>query len=287
MHLNTVAKYIRRSPYQALAATLIMSLTFFAITVFGILTIFSIRFIAYFESRPQLTVFFEDAATAKDIKELEDSLAATGKTSSIVYVSKEDALKIYREQNKGDPILLDLVTSDILPASIEVQALAAQDLAELAEIVKKNDKVEEVVFQKDIVDTLVAWTNGLRKLGLFIIAVLVTVSILVVITIIGIKITIRREEIETMKLLGASNWFIRVPFLLEGAFYGFIGSVIGATAAIGLFYYFSPSLESFLRGVAIFPIAPTMMLELLGIEVIIACFLGAFASYLAVLRYLK
>lgn len=287
MHLSTVAKYIRRSPYQAISAALIMSLTFFAITIFSILTILSIRFIAYFESRPQLTVFFQDSATREEIKTLEDSLVATGKTSSVTYVSKEDALKIYREQNKSDPILLDLVTSDILPASIEVQALKAEDLSSLADVVKSNKKVEEVVFQKDIVDTLVSWTNGARRLGLVVIGILVTVSILMIITIIGIKITIRRDEIETMKLLGASNWFIRAPFLLEGMIYGFIGSVIGGGVAIGLFYYFSPTIETFLRGVAIFPIAPIMMGELLLIEIIIACLLGAFASYMAVLRYLK
>ena len=287
MHLSTVAKYIRRSPYQAISAGLIMSLTFFAITVFAILTILSIRFISYFESRPQLTVFFKDSATRADIDLLQKKLESTGKTSSINYVSKEEALKIYKEQNKSDPILLDLVTSDILPSSIEVQALQAQDLSSLAIIVKDSDKVEEVVFQKDIIDTLVSWTNALRRVGLAVIAILVTVSILMIVTIIGIKITLRRDEIEIMKLIGATNWFIRAPFLMEGAFYGLVGSLLGGVIAIGIFYSLVPSLESFLQGVAIFPLSPLILLELLLIEIIIACTLGAFASYLAVLRYLK
>ena len=285
--ISTVSKYVRRSPYQALSAALIMSLTFFAITVFSILTILSIRFISYFETRPQLTVFFKDSATRDEIRGLDKKLSDTGKTSSIKYVSKEEALAIYREQNKSDPILLDLVTADILPASIEVQATQAEFLAELAGVVRGSPLVEEVIFQKDIVDTLISWTDAARRLGIAIIAILVTVSVLVIITIIGIKITVRREEIETMRLLGATNWFIRAPFLLEGAFYGLLGSLAGGGLAIGLFYYFSPSFESFLRGVAIFPISPLMMLELLAIETIIACLLGVFASYLAVLRYLK
>lgn len=285
--ISTVRKYIRRSPYQAIAAILIMSLTFFAITIFAVLTILSIRFIAYFESRPQLTVFFKDDASRQEIAGLEEKLKATGKTSNVSYVSKEEALEIYREQNKNDPILLDLVTADILPASIEVQALQAEDLSELADIVKGAELVEEVVFQKDIVDTLVSWTNAFRQVGLAVITILIVVSLLVIVTIIGIKITVRREEIETMRLLGATNWFIRAPFLLEGAFYGFVGSVIGGGLAIGLFYYFTPTLESFLRGVAIFPLSPFIILELFAIEVIIACVLGVFASYMAVLRYLK
>lgn len=285
--ISTVSKYIKRSPYQAFSAALIMSLTFFTITVFSILTILSIRFISYFETRPQLTVFFKDSASRSEITKLEKQLSDTGRTSSIKYLSKDEALAIYREQNKSDPILLDLVTADILPSSIEVQATQAEYLAELASIVRNSPLVEEVVFQKDIVDTLISWTNAARRAGFAVIAILVTVSVMVIITIIGIKITVRREEIETMRLLGATNWFIRAPFLLEGAFYGLIGSLIGGSLAIGLFYYFSPSFESFLRGVAIFPISPLMMLELLAIEIIIACLLGMFASYMAVLRYLK
>lgn len=285
--ISTVSKYIKRSPYQALSAGLIMSLTFFTISVFAILTIISIRFISYFESRPQLTVFFKDTTTREDISKLEKKLVATGKTSSVKYVSKDEALKIYREQNKSDPILLDLVTADILPASIEVQAVEAQDLSSLAGIVKVSPEVEEIVFQKDIVDTLVSWTNAIRRIGLAVIAILVTVSVLVIVTIIGIKITVRRDEIETMRLLGATNWFIRAPFLLEGAFYGLVGAVLGGGIAIGIYYYLSPSFEAFLRGVAILPLPPFMIIELLLIEIVIACGLGALASYLAVLRYLK
>ncbi|HVT01318.1 MAG TPA: permease-like cell division protein FtsX [Patescibacteria group bacterium] len=287
MHFDTVAKYIRRSPYQSLSAALIMSLTFFTITIFGILTIFSIRFIAYFESRPQLTVFFKDTATKADIDSMQKSLENTGKTSSVTYVSKEQALKIYKQQNKSDPLLLDLVTSDILPASIEIQALQAEDLSSLASVVQKSPLVEEVVFQKDIVDTLISWTNAARRVGIAIIAILTTVSVLVIITIIGIRITVRREEIEIMKLIGASNWFIRAPFLMEGAFYGLVGSLVGGLSAIGIFYYFQPAIEVFLKGIAIFPLNPLILLELLLIEIIIACSLGAFASYMAVLRYLK
>lgn len=285
--VSTVAKYIRRSPYQALSAAAIMSLTFFTISVFAILTIISIRFISYFESRPQLTVFFKDEATMNEISSLQKKLEDTGKTSSINFVSKEEALKIYKEQNKSDPILLDLVTAEILPSSIEVQAQQAQDLSSLATVVKGSAIVEDVVFQKDIVDTLVSWTAAARRVGLVVIAILITVSTLIIVTIIGIKITVRREEIETMRLLGASNWFIRAPFLLEGAFYGLVGSLVGGITAIGIFYSFEPALESFLRGVAIFPLSPLIMAELLIVEVMIACLVGIFASYLAVLRYLK
>jgi cell division transport system permease protein len=288
MHIQTVAKYIRRSPYQSIAAILIMSLTFLTIAVFSIITIISIRVINYFETRPQLSVFFKQDTTADDINSLRHELDSTGKTKSIKFVSKDEALSIYKQQNKDDPLLLDLVTSDILPSSLDVQATDAQYLSDLSQIAKKSKAVEEVVFQKDIVDTLIHFTNGLRQIGLVIIGVLLVVSIFVILTIIGIKITVRRDEIEIMKLIGASNWFIRTPFLLEGIFYGAVGAIIGWGVTYGvLFFYAAPKIQSFFGSVPVFPIEPILMMEVLGILFISAVVLGAFSSFLAVLRYLK
>lgn len=288
MHLKTVAKYIRRSPYQAIAATLIMTLTFLSIAFFAILTIISVRMIDYFESRPQLSIFFKDEASRDDIETLRKQLEDTGKSSTIKFVSKEEALTIYKEQNKEDPLLLDLVTSDILPASLDVQAHDVNDMADLAKISKGSPMVEEVVFQQDIVDTLVKWTSALRKIGLAVIGVLLLVSVFVILTIIGIKITVRREEIEIMKLIGASNWFIRTPFLLEGMFYGVVGALLGWGISYSVLqFYAGPSLQSFLKGVPALPIEPIIMLEVLAGMLVSAIILGAFSSFLAVLRYLK
>ena len=79
MHIQTVSKYIRRSPYQSIAAILIMSLTFLSIAVFSIITIISIRVINYFETRPQLSVFFKQDATNDDVNALRTQLESTGK----------------------------------------------------------------------------------------------------------------------------------------------------------------------------------------------------------------
>lgn len=288
MHLQTVAKYIRRSPYQSIAAIMIMSLTFLTIAVFSIITIISVRVINYFETRPQLSVFFKQEASADDVNALRKQLDDTGKTKSVKFVSKDEALSIYKQQNKDDPLLLDLVTSDILPSSLDVQTTDAHYLSDLAAVAKKSKSVDEVVFQKDIVDTLINFTNGLRQIGLVIISILLVVSIFVILTIIGIKITVRRDEIEIMKLIGASNWFIRTPFLLEGIFYGAVGAVVGWTVSYGvLFFYATPKIEGFFGGVPVLPIEPLLMIEVLGILFVSAVILGAFSSFLAVLRYLK
>lgn len=287
MHLRTVFKYMRRSPYQAISAAMILTLTFFAVSIFAFLTILSVRLIDYLESRPQLTVFFMDTASKGEIDSLKKKLEDTGKTISVRYVSKDDALKIFKEQNKNDPATLDLVTADVLPASLEIQTSKAEYLSSLVPVIKESKNIDQISFQKDIVDRLIAWTNALRIVGVVVITSLVLVSIFVILTIIGIKITIRREEIEIMRLIGASGWFIRIPFLMEGAIYGFVGALVGWGITYGILLGFTPQISSFLKGVPIFPISYVLSLEILGAELLAACFLGMFASFIAVLRYLK
>lgn len=285
--LNTTWQHMRRSPYQSLAAVMIMALTFFIASIFILLGVAGARIINYFESKPQITVFFRDEATQSQISDLEKSLKNTGKVSSTRFISKEQALKIYQEQNKDDPLLLDLVTANILPASLEVSARNVQDLSELASALKSSEVISEVVFQKDIVDTLVSWTNTIRRVGIVVFLALAIISIFIIVTVIGMKISLRREEIEIMRLVGASAWYIRWPFILEGVIYGAIGSFMSWVLSYGIILYTSTFLVSFLAEVPVLPISPFLMLGILGIELVTAVVLGAFGSFLAVLRYLK
>lgn len=287
MHLRTVIKYVRRSPYQAIAAILIMSLTFLTVSVFAIITLLSVRVIDYFESRPQISVFFNPETPREIIEATTQKLEATGKTSSIKFISQEEALSIYREFNKDEPLLVELVTADILPPSLDVKAEVVTDLPVLAEIAQGSEGVDRVIFQKDIVDTLSTWTNTFRKIGFFIVMTLITVSVFIILTIIGIKITNRKGEIEIMKLIGASDWFIRIPFILEGIFYSFVGAVVGWSISYGALLLFGSGVQSFFSGIPVFNIEPLHMFIILGIQIIVAIFLGAFASFIAVFRYLK
>jgi len=287
MHLDTVAKYIRRSPYQSIAATLVMTVTFFAISVFALLTIVSAGVIEYFESAPQLRIFFKQTATEDQIKELQKQIEDTGRATSVTYVSQEEALKIYHDLTEQDPILLELVTSDILPASLEIQTDDPENLNEIAAALDGVTIIEQVQLPQDVIDTIISWTEGARRLGIGVISVLLIVTMFVILTIIGIKITVRREEIEIMRLIGASNWFIRLPFLLEGMLYGFIGALAGWTLAVGLLLYETPGLKEKLGDIQVLPLSPIVLTELLVAELLFAILLGALASYLAVLRYLK
>ena len=286
-HFKTTWTNIRRSPYQAFAAILIMMLTFLVVSFFTFLIGGSTKIVNYFESKPQVTAFFKNEAKQSDINSLENDLQSTGKVASVKYVSKDEALKIYREQNKNDPLLLDLVTADILPASLEISALKIEDLSSISDMLKKSSVVQEVVFQKDVVSALTSWTNAIRKIGIALIVLLSLVSVFIMVTIIGIKISQKKEDIEIMRLIGATNWYIRWPFIFEGIFYGMIGAFFGWLISTLALWYSTPFLASFLRGIPVLPVSPIVLLELLAVELVLAACLGAFSSFLAVLRYLK
>ena len=180
-----------------------------------------------------------------------------------------------------------MVTADILPSSLEISTTKIEDLSVVSEMLKNGPFVQEVIYQKDIISTLTSWTNALRKTGAVLVIIFSFVSIFIMLTIIGLKISQKREEIEIMRLLGATSWYVRWPFIFEGIFYGIAGAFVGWLISIAILLYATPSLSYFMQGIPIFPIPFLFMAELLGAEILLAIFLGAFSSFLAVLRYLK
>lgn len=280
-------KNIRRSPYQSFSAILIMVLTFLAISFFVFLSVGSSQIINYFESKPQVTAFFKDEAKQSDINALQNKLSDTGKITSIKFVTKQEALKIYREQNKNDPLLLDLVTADVLPASFEISTFKLDDLKSVSDMLKKSPVISDVIYQQDVVSSLNSWTSAIRKLGISLIVLLSLVSIFIMATVIGIKISQKKEDIEIMRLIGATSGYIRWPFIVEGVFYGAVGALIGWLIASIALLYFTPFLESFLKGIPVLPVSYENLLVLLAVELIFAAFLGIVSSFVAVYRYLK
>ena len=286
-HWRTAWTHMWRTPYQALAAILIMFLTFFITTVF-ILTASGFQTILrYFETRPQVTAFLKDETTLSQVDTLKAKLAQTNKIKETKYISKEEALNIYREQNKDDPLLLEMVTANILPASLEVAANNLTYLNEVAQILREEPMVEEVVFQEDVVKSLQQWTLNIRRVGVGLISIFGLVSLLMILVIIGMKITLRRKEIDILQLLGASRWYIRVPFLLEGMFYGVIGAFFAWGISYLLLLYLTSYIIKFFQGITLLPISPTFMLIILGFEITSGIVIGSLGSLLAVKRYLK
>lgn len=278
---------IRRAPYQAIAASMVMFLTFLTLVMFLLIALGSEKILKYYESKPQAIAFFKDNTTEEDVRAIQGALEQTGKVTGLRYVSNEEALQIYKDRNKENPALLELVTANILPASLEVSTISPNDLEQIAQILQREPVVDQVIYPKDVIQSLTQATAIVRTVGAAAVGFLIAFAFLVIVMVIGFKIRIRRSEIEIMKLLGASNWFIRAPFILEGIFYGLIGAFFAWVTAYGLLWYFSPFIQPALEEIKLLPVSPLIMLVLLLITALIAILIGALGSFGAVRRYLR
>ena len=232
----------KRTPYQSLASLLTLFFTIFLSLFFFNLTAFFYGILSYVETRPQVTVYFTPKTTENEIGKVKQTIISSKKASSIKYISQRDALKVYRELNRDNPLLLEMVSADILPPSLEIYASKPEYLADIANFLNKQPNVDEVNFQKNIVERLVSLTTVLRQTSIAVFTFLIITTIVVLMTTTAFKIALKKDEIELLQLLGATRWYIQKPFLEEGIIFGFIASTL-AFLSLSLLYL---SLNGFL-----------------------------------------
>lgn len=284
---KTTFHRILRSPYQTLGAVLVMFLTFFLGSVVVLVTIGSQLTLNFFESKPNVIAFLKDGATDKDVEELKSLLISTGEVSNIKYVSKEDALKIFQEQNKDDPLMLEFVSASILPASLEVSATDIKQLDTFQDILSKEMVVEDVAYQKDVIQNLTKGTQIIRSFGSGFIVFLFLTTLIITLIVISLNIATHKDEIEIMRLVGATSWYIRVPFVLEGVFYGFLSALIATTTIWLLLLYVTPSIRGYFSSLPLFPVPITTIGMIFLGELVIGTMIGTMAALLATRKYLK
>lgn len=280
---------IRRSPWQNLTAIMATTLTLLVVAVFSLLSIGSVKILKYFESAPQVIAFFKPGQDLSDIQvaNIKAQLDKTGKVNEFRYVSTREAEAIYKEKNKENPLLLELVDYNILPASIEISAKDLNDLKELKNILQVQEGVDEVVYYEDIVTNLSRWISSVKKVGIGVIVYLTLESILVILVIIGMQIASRKEEIEILKLIGATNWFIRKPFILTAIAYGLTGSLLAWGISYLLLLYSTPFLAEWLGDIPLLPFSFGVMMLLLTGELVLGTMIGIIGGLLASHRFLK
>ncbi len=239
---------LRRTPYQTTSAFLVLFFTLFLSLILFITFSFLQGILVYIETRPQVTVYFQTKTPESEIFRIRDTLSSSGKVLSLKYISQKDAFQIYQQLNKDNPLLLEMVSADILPPSLEIYAKKAAFLPEIAEFLKKQPGVDEVQFQKDIVDRLLTLINILRKGGSIFYVFLLLMSTIVLTTTTLFKIALKKDEIEILKLLGATNSYIRKPFILEAVFLGLAASTLAFILFLVIFFYLKPFLTSYLLG---------------------------------------
>lgn len=285
--LTTALSNIRRAPYQALAAILITSVTFTVIFGLSFFLYGAQMVLTYYESRPQVIGFFELEADAADIEQTRTLLQSKPYVSAVTVTNKEDALKIYSDTYKNSPMLLELVTADILPASIEVSATTITALSQISTELREAPGVEDVVFQDEIINQVASWINTGRVIGVVSAAVLATLSFLVILVIISMRVSMYKNRISIERLLGATRWYVRWPYMYEGILYGGIGAMIGWFVSFGILLYFSPDIQGFISEVPILPIPWELLALQAAIGIGLGKFLGGFAGLTAASRLIR
>lgn len=300
IHTKTAFDSIKRSPFQAIAAIFVLSLTFFVATTVSILVFASNRALGYFETRPQVIAFLKNDATPDAISALQNKLNLDSRLKDVRYVQKDEALQIYKKATEDNPLLAELVNPSIFPASLEFSITDLKLTETVINEVRGEAIVDQVGFTANVggeeevgnvVNRLRNVSMYLRIGGVVFVSALALTSFLVLLVIVSMRLSARKGEIEILSLIGATPGFVRSPIIIESITYSFIGVVVGWMLSFILWLYAAPNILSFFGQVPILPKDPITFFLLfaliLGIELVIGLFLALVGSLIAVKRSLK
>jgi len=300
IHVKTAWSYIRRSPFQALAASSVLTLTFFVATLVSVLVYSSSKLISYFETRPQVIAFLKSDAEEPDIATLQHKLEANSHVKDIYYVSKEEALSIYKKATNDNPLLGQLVSPSIFPSSLEFSVTDLSFAQATIDELKGESVVDSVGFTaalggeanlNDVITRLKAVTSYVRIGGIGFVGLLAATSLVVLLVITSMRVVGRRDEVEILKLIGATKGFIRSPLMIEAFIYTLFGVVLGWAIAFIAILYLAPSVVTYFGDIPILPKDAIGLFELfgiiLGIEVFGGSVLALTGSLLAISRVKK
>jgi len=282
-HLKSALNSVKRSPFQALAAVFVLMITFFVGTVLAVLIYSSSKMISYFETRPQVIAFLKNEATSQAIAALEHKLAADLRVKEVRYVSKEEALSIYKKVTSDNPLLGELVSPSIFPASLEFSLVDLTHASKVISEVKEEAIVDSVGFTaslggertlQDVVEKLRGIARDLKIGGIIFVGLLIGTSFLVLVVTLGLRIATRKEEIEILDLIGAKPAFIRNPIMIESVFYSLIGVFLGWILTFIIVLYITPWTVAYFGPIPILPKEPLKLVGLFGFIFAVEAFIG-------------
>ena len=238
-----------------------------------------------------IVIFLDSDATEEDRNRIEESIRNTGNVESLIFKSKQESAEDARNENEIFSTIVDGWTDDTNPLldSFMLKVKDVEKIKENAEDIKELDKVNSVNYGEDIVDQLITVFKVVEKIAIGAVVALIVVTAFLISNTIKLAIFSRRTEIEIMRLVGASNISIKVPFILEGLFLGIIGSIIPIIIMIygyiSLYDFFDGKLfsSSLAQLIEPYPFVYLASLLLLGIGMLV----GMFGSWRAVRKHLK
>jgi cell division transport system permease protein len=277
---------LRRNLLMTLAAVSTVSVSLFLLggtMIFGHIVN---NVVGRWEGKVELNVFLRDEITPDQNKQLGDDVAAMPEVSKVTYVSKESAYQEYKDMFKDSPQLYENVDQNALPASYRIKLRDPKAVDAVRTRIEGRPGVDEVNYGGDAVRRLLRINSLLRTISLAFTLILLAAATLLIANTIRLAVYARRKEIGIMKLVGATNWFIRVPFIFEGIVEAGLGA-LGATAIIYAGKIFV--LDQLQRQVVFVPItiASGVVLQVFVILLAIGIGIGAAGSTLALRRFLE
>ena len=296
--IRTVQRYIRDAAKSVIRnfSLSLASISCIAITLivvaFSIVISYNVEnFTESIRKDVTMVIFLNKDAKKDDYSRIEAAIRNTGNVEKLTFKSKQESAA---ETAKGNEVFETIIkgwTDDTNPLldSYELKVKDVEEIKDTASKIKKIDKVETVSYGEDMVDQLIVIFDVVKKVSIGAVVALVVVTAFLIANTIKLAIYARRREIEIMRLVGASNISIKIPFVIEGLFLGFLGSVIPIIITI----YGYTSLYDFFGGKLFSSslaklIEPTPFVYLASILLmVIGILVGMFGSWRAVKKYLK
>lgn len=192
--------------------------------------------IGRWDDNVRVIAFLSDDLTLEDVDSLLVDIQGWEQVEAVEYFSKSEALAEFRELFADQQSLIDVVEEDpsILPASLRIRPIAAADYSSITDRLVVIPGIRQVSAADEAIDALVARSDRLQTFAVWIVVVLGGAAVVLIANTIRIAIFARREEIGIMKLVGAGNWFVRIPFFLEGIIEGVVGAVLAIALVWGV-----------------------------------------------------
>ena len=277
------------------ATIFVMSAVVFLITMLYLFNSASQLLISDIQGKVDVSVYFCEDALVEEIMEVKSAIAQISEVKEVEYISKEQALEVFIEKHKNDPVLMESLTEvgkNPFFASLSIKTEEASNYEEIVKFLEEgsfNGLIEKVDYyeRKPVIDKVFSITRGVNRAGIAAGIVLVLIAVLVLFNTIRMAIYSLKEEVSVMKLVGASNWFIRGPFLIQGILAGLITVIIVLLITFGVVYGFNEKIKVLAPNISVFNLFVTNFWPIFFLQLVTGVGLGAFSSFIAIRKYLK
>lgn len=287
-----------RNAYVSLAAVFVITVALFVIGSTMFIDQLLTTSLQSLQKKVDINVYFVPNASQDEIDAIRTSLTALPDVSSVVYTSREEALAKYRERNQNDEIAMQALAElddNPLGANLAIQAKETSQYESIAMFLEEKREqsaqspvIDEINFarNKESIDALTKIIGAVEQASLIIMLVLIVAAVLITFNTIRLAIYTAREEISIMRLVGASNMFIRGPFMLQGVMYGFAAGVLSLLIFYPIMVWLGPQTQDFFE-FNLFTYFVSNFSSIFGTLVGIGVVLGLVSSILAIARYLR